>query len=130
MEDELLMTLMRIRPAREEQDLAYHFGVSQSTVSRITSMWINFLYLRLGLIPIWPKWQDVEETMPASFKETYPSPLPSLTRRDRGALHRVHSDDLQGQVLQPQGQYDPRSEGKPDRIVQVRMEPEASRNHV
>ena len=73
LEDELLMTLMRLRLARQEQDLAYQFGVSCSSVSRITLMWTNFLYLRLGLIPIWPKWEDIERTMPVAFKETYPT---------------------------------------------------------
>ena len=74
MEDELLMTLMRIRLAREEQDLAYHFGVSQSTVSRITSMWINFLYLRLGLIPHLAQMaRRRRNDASRSFKETYPS---------------------------------------------------------
>ena len=39
LEDELLMTLMRLRLARQEQDLAYQFGVSCSSVSGITLMW-------------------------------------------------------------------------------------------
>lgn len=73
MEDELLVTLMRLRLGRQEQDLAYQFGLSKSSVSRISVKWINFLYLRLGLIPIWPTWQDVEKTMPAAFQETYPT---------------------------------------------------------
>ena len=36
-------------------------------------MWLNFLYLRLALIPIWPRWEDVETTTPAAFKEMYPN---------------------------------------------------------
>ena len=89
MEDELLMTLMRIRLAREEQDLAYHFGVSQSTVSRITSMWINILYLRLGLIPIWPKWQDSKKRCQPHSRRRIHQPLPSLTRRSWSVKFRL-----------------------------------------
>ena len=72
-DDQLLMTMMRLRLGRNEQDLAYQFGVSVSCVSRTIIMWINFMYLRLGLIPIWPDWEDVEKTMPKSFKAEYPN---------------------------------------------------------
>ena len=34
LEDQLLFTLMRLRLRRLEQDLAYQFGISTSTVSR------------------------------------------------------------------------------------------------
>ena len=71
LEDQLLMTVMQLRLGQAEQDLAYHFGVWASGVSRTLVRWLNFLYLRLSLIPIWPKWEDVEATMPASFQETY-----------------------------------------------------------
>ena len=73
LEDHLFMTTMHIRLGRAEQDLAYQFGVSASCVSRTTVMWLKFLYLRLSLRPLWPKWEDVEATMPASFQETYPA---------------------------------------------------------
>ena len=72
MEDELLLTLMRLRLGRLQEELAYTFGVSESTVSTIFNKWINFLYLRLGSIPIWPDWEDVAESMPKSFRDTYP----------------------------------------------------------
>ena len=54
LQDELFMTLMRLRLGRLEQELAYQFGVSSSTISRIFTKWINHLYLRLGDIPLWP----------------------------------------------------------------------------
>ena len=31
------------------------------------------MYLRLVFIPIWPDWEDVEKTMPKSFKAEYPN---------------------------------------------------------
>ena len=64
---------MRLRLGRLLQELAYTFGISASTASRIFNMWINnYLYLRLGMIPIWPEWEDVAASMPHSFRENYP----------------------------------------------------------
>ena len=73
LEDQLLVTLMRLRLGRLEECLASQFGVHASTVSRILETWINYLYLRLGLIPIWPEWEVVEESMPEAFRSAYPT---------------------------------------------------------
>ena len=73
LEDELFMTLMRLRLGRLEQELAYQFGVSTSTISRIFTKWINYLYLRLGDIPLWPEWEQIEASMPSCFKESFPT---------------------------------------------------------
>lgn len=72
-EDQFLMLLMRLRLNRFEEELGYMFGVDISTVSRILNMWISYVYLRLGMIPIWPTWEDVAKTMPSSFRRLYPS---------------------------------------------------------
>jgi len=56
-----------------EQDIAYRFNISQSTVSRIIHTWINFLFLQFKEIPLWPKKEVVMEYMPQAFKEQYPS---------------------------------------------------------
>ena len=69
--EELFMTLIRLRVGLMEQDLAYRFGVSQSTVSRIIITWINFLYLELKKIPLWPPKEIIQVNMPKAFKEKY-----------------------------------------------------------
>ena len=61
LEDELSMTLMRLRLSGLEQDLAYEFGVHKGTVSRIFIKWINYLYLCLLDEPLWPTWDEVNE---------------------------------------------------------------------
>ena len=53
--------------------MGYVFAISESSVSRILAKWLNFLYLRLDLIPIWPEWEEIERTMPFVFKKAYPS---------------------------------------------------------
>ena len=71
--EEFFMTLLRLRLGLMEQDLAHRFGVSQSIVSRVTTTWINLLYLKLKEIPIWMKKKCVRSTIPQQFKKQYPS---------------------------------------------------------
>ena len=71
--EEFFMTMVRLRLGLLEQDIAFRFQVSQSTVSRITCTWINFLYLKLKEIPLWPSKELIQMNMPREFKEKYPS---------------------------------------------------------
>ena len=71
--DELFLTLVRLRLDLKEKDLADRFGISHSSVSRIFMSWINFCYLHLGSLPIWPDRATIKRTMPAVFKEQYPN---------------------------------------------------------
>ena len=67
------MTMVHLRLGLLEQDIAHRFQVSQSTVSRIICTWINFLFLKLKEIPLWPPKELVQMNMPAEFQEKYPS---------------------------------------------------------
>ena len=62
--EEFFMTMLRLRAGLFEQDIANRFQVSQSTVSRIVCTWINFLYLQLKDIPLWPPRELVQMNMP------------------------------------------------------------------
>ena len=71
--DEFFMVLVRLRLGLLEQDVAYRFGISQPTVSRIFAIWINFLYLQFQQTPLWPPKELIDAYMPNSFKQQYPS---------------------------------------------------------
>ena len=45
----------------------------KSTVSRHIITWVNYMYFKLGSVPIWPSKEQILDTMPNSFKKTYPS---------------------------------------------------------
>ena len=71
--NEFFLTLCRLRCGLLEQDLAFRFQICQSTVSRIVTTWINFLYYKFRDIPIWPSREQVHITMPGQFRRLYPN---------------------------------------------------------
>ena len=71
--NEFFLVLCRLRCALLINDLAYRFGISQSTVSRIFTTWINFLYYKFKDINLWPSRMQLNEYMPQHFKDFYPT---------------------------------------------------------
>ena len=71
--NEFFLVLCRLRCALLINDLAFRFGISQSTVSRIFTTWINFLYFKLKDINLWPSRMDVNKYMPQPFKDFFPT---------------------------------------------------------
>jgi len=71
--NEFFLMLCHLRLGLYEQDLAYRFQVSQATVSRICSTWINFCYCKFKELPIWPSQTVVDCNMPLPFQDLYPS---------------------------------------------------------
>ena len=61
----MFLMLVRLRLDLKVHDLAKHFELSQSSVSRIFSTWINYYYLRLGMLPCWPDCNTIRDTMDA-----------------------------------------------------------------
>ena len=88
------MTLVRLRLGLLEQDLGYRFGVSQSTVSRITCTWINFLFVKFKELPLWPPKELVKENMPQIFKRNYPTTRVILNATEI-YLEQPHLPELQ-----------------------------------
>ena len=71
--DEFFAVMCRLRQGFAEEHLAHLFQISVSTVSRIFISWINFIYLRLGQLNIWPSRQAIDKSMPEDFKKKYAS---------------------------------------------------------
>lgn len=72
--DELLLTLMRLRLALLEEDLAFRFGICQSLVSQLINTWTAVLYNRLAVNTNW--WISREankKLMPTAFQKKYPN---------------------------------------------------------
>ena len=56
----------------EEKDLAYRFGISQPSVSRIFRKWIAIMAERLRPLIYWPDRAELRETMPIAFRKFFP----------------------------------------------------------
>ncbi|XP_068735616.1 uncharacterized protein [Montipora capricornis] len=72
-QEEFFLTLCRLRQGFAETHLSHLFNVSQATISRIIISWINFMYLRFGVVNIWPSREAINTTMPEDFRKAYPS---------------------------------------------------------
>lgn len=68
-----IIVMCRLRQGIPEEHLSHLLDISTSTVSRIFISWINFMYLRLGQLNMWPTRQLINETMPEDFKQKYSS---------------------------------------------------------
>ena len=69
--DQFFMILVRLRLGLFVGDLAQRFSISTTSVNRYFTAWINYMYLRLGSINIWPSKDYIISTMPESMKEKY-----------------------------------------------------------
>ena len=68
---QFMLVLRKLRVGNIDRELADIHGISTSTISRIILSWINYLYVVLGSMPLWPSKQTVDVHMPAVFKERY-----------------------------------------------------------
>ena len=71
--NQLFLLLVWLKNGFSLSHTAWLFHAPKSTVSRYIITWVNFVYFSLGSLPIWPTKQQVQETMPESFKRTYPT---------------------------------------------------------
>ena len=68
---EMIMVLMKLRLNGPHQDLAYRFGVSQSTVSRTFAHWLFIMDVRLSPLIRWPEREELWRTIPQCFKFSF-----------------------------------------------------------
>ena len=65
--EEFFLVLVQLPVGLLEKDLTDRYGISVSTVSRICITCINFIYIRLKDIPLWPTHGLVQAHMPKVF---------------------------------------------------------------
>lgn len=72
LEEQFLMTLMRLRLSLTMQDLAYRFDVSTPTVNRCFGKWIDAMYVRFAKILMsWPARDELFLSMPAHLRRHF-----------------------------------------------------------
>ena len=69
--DQYLVTLVKLRLNTGDVDLAFRFGISQTTVSRYIHKWVDILYNRLQFLIHWPERPDLMKTMPSDFRKHF-----------------------------------------------------------
>lgn len=67
----LILTLMRLRLNVSASFLAYEFNVSSATVSRIFSVVIDVMYVRMKPLVFWPSRHDIRKTMSMQFRKCF-----------------------------------------------------------
>ena len=68
---EFMCTLLKLRLNTPLQGLAYQFGISKATVSRIILKWLTQIDIRLQDLIIWPDRESLRKTMPMCFQESF-----------------------------------------------------------
>ena len=71
--DSYILTLVKPRRHFPVKHLSYLFNIADGTVSKTLITWLNFMYIRLGSICIWPSREQVALTMPDSMNKIFPS---------------------------------------------------------
>jgi len=72
-QDEFLMVMMKLRMGLSNIDLSERFSVSESTVNNILMTWLNFMYIIIGSLKIWPHRNIILANSPHEFCEKYPN---------------------------------------------------------
>ena len=65
--EQFLMVLMKLCLNLGDQDLAYRFGVHQSTVLHYFNKWLDVLHQKLSVFVSWPGRDQLMKTMPMEF---------------------------------------------------------------
>lgn len=72
LEQEFLLTLMKLRLALLVIDLGFRFHVSASTVSSVFITWVKLMSKELSVLIVWPSRQQIKKTLPYCFRKLYP----------------------------------------------------------
>lgn len=72
-QNQLFLTLVKLKLNLKLTDLAFRFGLSKSQISRYLTTWICFLYHHLKEINWMPTVRQVSGTLPTAFREKFPN---------------------------------------------------------
>ena len=72
-EDQFLLLLVKLKTGSSHTHLGWLFNCSNSTITIMFISWVNYVYLKLSMLPIWPSRAQVDEFMPETFKRKYPN---------------------------------------------------------
>ena len=72
-EDELFLTLIKLRLNKEDEELAFFFGVTKQVVGRIFHTWLNFLSFQLHELNLWLPRSVIDDFMPEDFRKKFPN---------------------------------------------------------
>ena len=70
--NQFFLTLVKLRRAKENFELADLFDTSETTVTNIFVTWVNFMYLQWTEVMQWPERNLVSFHMPFDFKRQFP----------------------------------------------------------
>ena len=65
------LTLMKLRLNTSNYDLAFRFGLSESTLCRVFTKWIEAMDIRLSFLIVWLDRDCIQSTMPFCFRNNY-----------------------------------------------------------
>ena len=72
-EDQFLITLMKLRRHTPHQELCFWFGLNDKQVTNVYVTWVNFMYHQWGEIDWWPVKELVHFYAPSDFKAKFPN---------------------------------------------------------
>ena len=71
-DEQMTLTLVRLRLGLQFQDLGKRFGISHQLASRVFNSWIDILAFQLKDLIMWLPKESIQRTLPSSLKELYP----------------------------------------------------------
>ncbi|XP_040068988.1 uncharacterized protein LOC115313765 [Ixodes scapularis] len=71
--NQLFLVLVKLKGGMFHKHLGHLFDISVSTVSKLFSAWMSFLYLHLTNLALWLPRETIDGTMPPAFREKYPT---------------------------------------------------------
>ena len=72
LENQILMTLVRLRLNIPQEYLSLQLGLSKSTINATVQKVINLMYYKLKFLIHWPDRDYIRQTIPAVFKQYFP----------------------------------------------------------